>query len=60
MDSDDDICDEELRFKAQAKVIYKLGSEMLEEHYGERCEEYAEGCECCERWRTLDRLVREW
>lgn len=31
---------------------------MIEEDFGERCPDFAEGCACCEVWAAYDDLVK--
>lgn len=31
--------------------------QAITENYGERCDEYAEGCACCELWKEFDRIA---
>ena len=35
-----------------------LIEEAITDQYGERCEEYAQGCPCCDAWKQYDRLKR--
>lgn len=45
------------QFEATAEFVWKSLRPWLELHFGERCDTYEFGCECCERWKLADTLL---
>jgi hypothetical protein len=48
---------EHLHFDTRAKVVRSFAEPLLREFFGDRCEDFEPGCECCKRWAALDRLL---
>lgn len=47
----------EIQFLFTADVVKSVAEPFLKLHFGERCSEYEHGCECCQRWAALDRML---
>lgn len=45
------------QFDFTASVVWAVLEPFLKLHFGERCDEFEFGCECCERWRLADKLL---
>ena len=45
------------QFEATAKFVWCSLKPWLELHFGDKCDEYEFGCECCERWRLAEELM---
>lgn len=45
------------QFESTAKFVWCSLEPWLKLHYGDKCDEYEYGCECCERWRLAEELM---
>lgn len=55
-----DEVEEEIRFQEQRNRVVNEVTAFLLEWYGERCDEFQEGCACCERYKALDFIVEDF
>lgn len=47
------------KFDMMRGHVRTVAEAFITEWFGERCPEHAEGCECCERWNALDKLLND-
>lgn len=47
----------EEQFDFTTNVVWAVLKPWLELHFGEKCEEYEFGCECCVRWKLAEELL---
>jgi hypothetical protein len=45
------------QFECTAKVVWAVVTPWLRLQFGEKCDDYEFGCECCERWRHAEQLL---
>lgn len=45
------------QFESTASFVWCSLKPWLELHFGEKCDEYEFGCECCERWKLAEELM---
>ncbi len=45
------------QYEFTTKVVRSVLEPWLRLHFGERCDEFEHGCECCQRWAMADRLL---
>lgn len=45
------------QFESTTKVVWAVLEPWLKLHFGEKCEEFEFGCECCERWKLAEELL---
>ena len=45
------------QFESTSQFVWCSLKPWLELHFGEKCDEYEFGCECCERWRLAEELM---
>ena len=56
-DKNESIVMTESQFKSTADFVWCSLKPWLELHFGEKCDDYEYGCECCERWRLAEQLL---
>lgn len=49
---------EEEFFESTTNAVRSALEHWLKLHFGEKCEEYEHSCECCQRWRLAEELLR--
>lgn len=47
----------DVQFEFTADLVKAVLYPWLKLHFGERCDDYEYGCECCIRWAMADRLL---
>lgn len=45
------------QFESTANAVWNVLKPWLELHFGDKCDEYEYGCECCERWKLAEQLL---
>lgn len=45
------------QFEFTTKVVSAVLEPWLKLHFGEKCDKYEFGCECCERWKLAEQLL---
>ena len=45
------------QYESTVDVVKRVLYPFLELHYGQRCDDFESGCECCIRWAMADRLL---
>ena len=46
-------------YKVDLDALTIIASRYIERHWGTRCEEYEEKCECCQKWKAFDVLAED-
>lgn len=45
------------QFDCTAGVVWAVLGPWLKLHFGEKCDDYEFGCECCDRWKLAEELL---
>ncbi len=49
--------DEDEEFERTAKSLRSRLDAWLSQNFGDKCDHYEPGCECCERWKLAEELL---